>query len=92
MMLAHNKSVAWFEDERNRADAVQMLVTYSGLKPDEVEKSYDFFRNGHYFEPTGKVSKAKLQALAATLENLGDLSNGTDVGRMLLPGVTQVSE
>jgi NitT/TauT family transport system substrate-binding protein len=92
MIAAHNKSVAWFEDERNRAEAVQLLVAYSGLKPDEVEKSYDFFRNGQFFEPTGKVSKAKLQALATTLENLGDLSNGTDVGRMVLPGVTEVTE
>jgi NitT/TauT family transport system substrate-binding protein len=92
MIVAHNKSVAWFEDEHNRGEAIQILVAESRLKPDEVEKSYDFFRNGRFFEPMGKVSRAKLQALAATLASLGDLSNGTDIGRMLLPGVTQVSE
>lgn len=92
MIVAHNKSVAWFEDDHNRAEAIQMLVAESGLKPEEVEKSYDFFRKGQFFEPTGKVSKAKLQALADTLAGLGDLSNGTDINHMLLPGVTQVSE
>jgi len=92
LISAHNKSVAWFEDEHNRDEAVQILVAESGLKPEEVQKSYDFFRTGHFFEPTGKVSKAKLQALAAILESLGDLSSGTDVGSMLLPGVTQVVE
>jgi len=92
MIAAHNKGVAWFEDDHNRAEAIQMLVTESRLKPEEVEKSYDFFRNGQFFEPTGKVSKAKLQALSDTLADLGDLSNGTNVNRMLLPGVTQVSE
>jgi NitT/TauT family transport system substrate-binding protein len=92
MIVAHNRSVAWFEDDHNRAEAIQMLVAESGLKPEEVEKSYDFFRNGQFFEPTGKVSKAKLEALADALVGLGDLSNGTDINRMLLPGVTQVSE
>jgi NitT/TauT family transport system substrate-binding protein len=92
LVVAHNKSVAWFEDEHNRAEAVQMMVVESKLKPEEVEKSYDFYRDGHFFEPTGKVSRAKLQALTTALEDLGDLSKGTDIGRMLLAGVTQVSE
>jgi NitT/TauT family transport system substrate-binding protein len=92
LVVAHNKSVAWFEDEHNRAEAVQMMVVESKLKPEEVEKSYDFYRDGHFFEPTGKVSRAKFQALTTALEDLGDLPKGTDIGRMLLPGVTQVSE
>jgi NitT/TauT family transport system substrate-binding protein len=92
LIAAHNKGVAWFEDDHNRAEAIQMMVAESGLKPEEVEKSYDFFRNGHFFEATGKVSKAKLQALADTLAALGDLSQGSDINRMLLPGVTQISE
>jgi NitT/TauT family transport system substrate-binding protein len=92
LIAAHNKGVAWFEDDHNRAEAIQLMVAESGLKPEEVEKSYDFFHNGHFFEPTGKVSKAKLQALADALAALGDLSHGTDINRMLLPGVTQMSE
>jgi len=92
LIAAHNKSVAWFEDEHNRAEAVQIMVVESKLKPEEVEKSYDFFRSGHFFEPTGKVSRAKIQALTTALEDLGDLSKGTDIGRMLLPGVTEVAE
>jgi NitT/TauT family transport system substrate-binding protein len=92
LVVAHNKSVVWFEDERNRAEVVEMMVVESKLRPEEVEKSYGFYRDGHFFEPTGKVSRAKLQALTTALEDLGDLSKGTDIGRMLLPGVTQVSE
>jgi NitT/TauT family transport system substrate-binding protein len=92
LIAAHNKGVAWFEDNRNRAEAIQMLMAESGLKPEEVEQSYDFFHNGQFFEPTGTVSKAKLKALADTLAGLGDLSNGTDINRMLLSGVTQISE
>ena len=45
-----------------------MMVTASGLKPDEVEKAYDFYRKGKFFEPTGRVSLTRLKALVAALE------------------------
>jgi len=92
LLDAHAKAVAWFEDERNRTEAVRMMVTASGLKPDEVEKAYDFYRKGKFFEPTGRVSLARLKALMAALESLGDLAPGMDVNRLLLPGVTQVAD
>jgi NitT/TauT family transport system substrate-binding protein len=92
LLDAHAKAVAWFEDDRNRPDAVAMMVTASGLKPDEVEKAYDFYRKGKFFEPTGRVSRTRLKALMAALESLGDLPPGMDVNRLLLPGVTAVSD
>jgi NitT/TauT family transport system substrate-binding protein len=48
LLRAQNRSVAWFEDEKNRAEAVQILKVASGLTQEDVEKSYDFFRNGHF--------------------------------------------
>jgi len=92
LLDAHAKAVAWFEDDRNRPEAVAMMVTASGLKPDEVEKAYDFYRNGKFFEPSGKVSMTRLKALVAALQSLGDLPAGMDVNRLLLPGVTEVSD
>jgi NitT/TauT family transport system substrate-binding protein len=89
VLAAHAKSTAWFEDERNRAEAVQIMVAVSGLKPDEVEKAYDFFRKGRYFEPTGKISRKKLGALVDALVGLGDIPQ-IEVDRLVLPGVTQL--
>src|SRR5580704_10621587 len=60
LLRVETRSVAWFEDEKNRAEAVQILKAASGLTQDDVEKSYDFFRNGHFFEPAGRVSRSKL--------------------------------
>jgi ABC-type nitrate/sulfonate/bicarbonate transport system substrate-binding protein len=91
VLVAHAKAIAWFEDDRNRAEAVAMLVKLSGLKPDEVEKAYDFFRKGHYFEPTGKVSRKRLDALVDALVSLGDIPH-IDVDRLVLPGVTQMAD
>ena len=91
LLAAHTKAVAWFEDDRNRAEAVAMMVAASGLKPDEVEKAYEFYRKGKFFEPTGKVSRKRLGALVAALVGLGDIPS-VDVDRLVLPGVTQMAE
>jgi ABC-type nitrate/sulfonate/bicarbonate transport system substrate-binding protein len=73
LMRVENKSVMWFEDDNNRVESLRILKTASGLSEDDVEKAYDFFRKGHYFEPTGKVSRTKLENLARAMESLGDL-------------------
>jgi ABC-type nitrate/sulfonate/bicarbonate transport system substrate-binding protein len=91
VLAAHAKSIAWFEDDRNRAEAVKMMVEASKLKPDEVEKSYDFFRKGKFFEPTGKISRKKIGALVDALVSLGDMTK-VDVERLILPGVAQTSD
>jgi len=92
VLRVQNRGIAWFEDGQNRAEAVQILKTASGLSEGDVEKSYDFFRNGHYFEPTGKVSRAKLVALAKAMASLGDLPGALDVDKLILPGVTQMTD
>jgi NitT/TauT family transport system substrate-binding protein len=92
LLEAHAKALAWFEDDRNRADAVRILMAASGVKADEVEKAYDFFRKGKFFDPTGRVSVARLKALTAALASLGDVPPGMDVNRLLLPGVTEVAD
>jgi NitT/TauT family transport system substrate-binding protein len=92
LLAAHTRSVAWFEDTRNRSEAVQILMAASKLKQEDVEKAYDFMRNGHFFEPTGKVSKSKLASLAKAMVSLGDLPGAIDVDRVLLPGVTQIGD
>jgi ABC-type nitrate/sulfonate/bicarbonate transport system substrate-binding protein len=91
VLAAHAKATAWFEDERNRAEAVRIMVEASKLKPDEVEKAYDFFRKGKFFEPTGKVSRKRLAALVDALVGLGDIPK-IEVERLVLPGVTQLAD
>jgi ABC-type nitrate/sulfonate/bicarbonate transport system substrate-binding protein len=89
ILLAENRSIAWFEDDKNRAEAVQILKTASGLTQNDTEKAYDFFRSGDFFERSGKVSKAKLSALAQAMESLGDSPREVNVDKVILPGVTE---
>src|SRR4029077_8514658 len=70
---AKTKAIAWFDDEQNRPGALRILKSASSMNEDDIFKAYNFFRDGHYFEPTCKVSRAKLNALAKAMESLGDL-------------------
>lgn len=92
LLRAENRGVAWFDDANNRAEAVQILKAASGLTQEDVEKTYDFFHEGHFFEPTGKVSRSKLNNLAKAMESLGDLPGALDVNKLILPGVTQMTD
>jgi NitT/TauT family transport system substrate-binding protein len=92
ILRAENRSIAWFDDDKNRAEAVGLLKAASGLTQDNTEKAYDFFRRGDFFEPTGKVSKAKLTALAKAMESLGDAPGAIDVDGVILPGITQITD
>lgn len=89
ILLAENRSIAWFEDDKNRAEAIQILKVASGLSQSDTEKAYDFFRSGDFFERSGKVSKAKLAALTQAMESLGD--SPMNVDKVILPGVTETT-
>jgi ABC-type nitrate/sulfonate/bicarbonate transport system substrate-binding protein len=89
-LAAYQKATDWFMDRRNRDEAIKILVTVGKLKQDEVAKSYDFFRDGEFFEPKGVVSKGKLRTVTKALEALGDLPSNINLDRLFLPGVTKV--
>jgi len=42
-LAAFNKGVDWFRDDRNRDEAINVLVTSGNLKPDEVARVTTFF-------------------------------------------------
>jgi NitT/TauT family transport system substrate-binding protein len=92
VLAVMNRSIAWLYDPNNRAEAVKMMVEVSRMQADDVEKSYDFLIGGKLFEPTGKVSRAKLMALVGALQQLGDVPGGFDIERLVLPGVTQLTD
>ena len=89
-LVAFNRGFDWFMDRRNRDQAINILVTLGKLRPEEVAKSYDFFRDGEFFEPTGTVSRGKLRTVSKILQGLGDIPADLQVDKLFLPGVTKV--
>ena len=92
MLSVHNKSMGWFSDPQNRAEAIKIMVDASKLKDADVAKSYDFLHQNEFFENTGKVSKRKMSALLDALKALGDVEGSIDVERFVLPGITQLTD
>jgi ABC-type nitrate/sulfonate/bicarbonate transport system substrate-binding protein len=92
LLSVHNKSMAWFLDPRNRSEAIAIMAEASKQKQEDIAKAYDFLVDHKFFDPGGKVSKAKMNALLAALRELGDVSGSLTIERMLLPGVTQVMD
>jgi ABC-type nitrate/sulfonate/bicarbonate transport system substrate-binding protein len=92
VLAAQAKSIEYFYDDHNRADVVRILVAVSSQKADDVEKSYDFFRKNNFFDRTGKISRARMNALLDALVGLGDLPARGNIERFLLPGVARLSD
>ena len=92
LLSVHNRSMGWFLDTRNREEAIAIMAEASKQKPQDIAKAYDFLQQHKFFEPTGKVSKGKMNALLAALRELGDVSPSLTIDKLLLPSVTQLMD
>ncbi len=91
-LAAYTKAIHWLTDSGNRGEAIEMMVSVSNLKMDDVEKSYEFLVAGNFFETTGSVSRAKLGKVVEALQELGDIPANFSTDRLFLPSITQVSD
>jgi NitT/TauT family transport system substrate-binding protein len=91
-LAVYTKSILWLVAPANRREAIDMMVSVSGLAAGDVEKSYDFLVTGGFFEPTGRISKARLGKVVDALKELGDIPPTFAVERLFLPDVTEVTE
>lgn len=90
LFAANQKGMDDLLDTRNREEAITIMQKFSKLSREEVTKSYDFLIKNDFFDPTGKVSKTKFDALAAALKQLGDIEGSTDINRFVLSGVSEI--
>ena len=92
LLAAHTKSLEWFYDDKNREEAIKILTSVSSLKPDDVSKSYDFFRKNSFFDRSGTISRKKMVALLDALQSLGDVQAKGNIERFVMQSVTKISD
>ena len=92
ILAATDKSVAWLADPANRKEAIELLVKFAHSKPDDADKSYDYLKQIGYFEPSSKVSRAKLRNLVETEQRYGTVGPGFDIERLVMPGLTDLTD
>ncbi|MBV8535024.1 MAG: ABC transporter substrate-binding protein [Alphaproteobacteria bacterium] len=89
---AYTRGIAFFYDDAHRAEAIDILVKDINATPDDVTKSYDFFRKIEFFEPTGKISRARLGNLLTVLKGMGDVPDSLTVDQLVMPGVAELTD
>ncbi|HKT20251.1 MAG TPA: ABC transporter substrate-binding protein [Stellaceae bacterium] len=92
LMPAYAKSLDWFLDDKNRAEAIAILQKAGNLQEQEVAESWDFTRKIPAFETTGKVSKRLLGNLMTVLIKMGQLQAPIPMDKIALQGVTQIGD
>lgn len=71
---AYSRAVAWLYDNKNKDEAVGLLVKYSKAQPKDAADTYDYFINQiHAFSANGLVSDKGYQQMADALVEFGDL-------------------
>jgi NitT/TauT family transport system substrate-binding protein len=90
LLAITTRSVAFFKDPANRAEAIAIMVEQSKLKPEDVARAYEFLHKHNFFESVGKVSRTKLGTLIAALKELGDIEGATNVDRFVMAGATEL--
>jgi ABC-type nitrate/sulfonate/bicarbonate transport system substrate-binding protein len=46
-LAVYSQAILWLENPANRRAAIDIMRAVSSLKPEDVERSYDFLRDGH---------------------------------------------
>jgi NitT/TauT family transport system substrate-binding protein len=92
LLAATDKSIAWLADDTHRGEAIDILVNAAHARPEDAGLSYDLLRRIEYFEPGSKVSRRKLQNLLDAERKLGMIDASLTVDRLVMPGVTELTD
>lgn len=83
-LAAYSDAIGWFDDERNRDEAVRIMVDRLHADPDDMRSSYDYYRKNQMFDPSGRLAAAQLQPVVQALQQTGDLPAGFEADRVLI--------
>jgi NitT/TauT family transport system substrate-binding protein len=86
-LSGYQKSLDWFYDDRNRDEAIKLVVDLSHGDPGDVSKSYDFFRRIQFFQREGKISTTEMEGLVRVLAQIGALDRQIPVDLLLMENI-----
>jgi NitT/TauT family transport system substrate-binding protein len=73
LIAALDKSIAWFDDDKNKDEAIDILLKVSHADRDQVAESYDFTRKIGMYDTNNAISRTDLQHLIDAMKSIGDL-------------------
>ena len=90
LLAAIDRSIAWFNNDAHRDEAIDILAAEMKSQRDPVARSYDYFRKIDYFAHGNQVSRAQLQGLIKEMKALGDIKSDITAERVVMPGLTHL--
>jgi len=87
-LRAINRAIEFFNTDANRSRTVAVMAEAMKGKPEDLAKTYDYFRKIEFYAPTPQVSRTKLNEIVEMMRAAGDLPQGFDVNRLFVPGIT----
>jgi NitT/TauT family transport system substrate-binding protein len=92
IVATYGEAAMWFDDAKNRDEAIAIMVAATKAKPDDIAKSYDFLQRGNYFDRSGTISRTKLASLVHAMHQLGDIDDEPPAEKLVLEGVTKLTD
>jgi NitT/TauT family transport system substrate-binding protein len=82
-LAAYAKAIQWFYDEKNRAEAIDILLKVTKMNADDIAKSYDLLHRLGYFDRSDEVSMVKVKNFYDALHEL-DPNLNLDVAKLVM--------
>jgi NitT/TauT family transport system substrate-binding protein len=74
-LKAYRRGVEWFYEDRNRAEAIQILINKSRAAPSDAEATYDYFKSIRVFGLDGEITPDSIGTMVKILAEAGDLTS-----------------
>jgi len=69
-LAAYTKAIRWFNDPKNKAEALDILYGATHMNKDDIAKSYDFLQQIKFFPSAGHVDEVKIANAYSALREL----------------------
>jgi NitT/TauT family transport system substrate-binding protein len=92
LLAATDKSIAWLADPAHHDEAIALLVEAARSSQNDAQASYDYLRRIEYFEPSSRVSRAKLRNLLEIEQRAGNVGRALTLDRLVMPGLTELTD
>ena len=87
---AVDEAVSWFYDEKNRDEAIDILVEAAKADRKVISDSYDFLRGIEFFARTSAIHSKPLEAMMRDMVAIKDMSKMIPVASLVVPGLNEI--
>ena len=92
ILAGFDEGLAWFNDPKNRDEAIAISVQALGVTQADAERSYDLLQKIKFFAPDDKISRTALSHVTSGMKAIGDYDDDVDLNKIVIPGITQLSD